>query len=508
VIEVLIVEDDPEDLLLIKRAFKQANRSDYEISTASRQHEALDYLKSHRVDVVLLDLSLPDGHGIDTISTIRAANHEVAIVVLTGLKDEAVEAQCLESGAQEYLIKGEVSPALVPKVIRFALNSRTKEIQLEKANLQLKDQVDTKSHELETEEEKFRLLIDAIKDYAVVMLNNDGNVSTWNDGAQKLFEYSPHSVYGKHYSLFFPEGTNGNSLPSEHLKQAREKGRAEFEGKLVDRSGVSFLCHSIIRPLHENGNTKGFVFVSRDVTELHEAHSRALQAERLAAVGQMVTGLAHESRNALQRIQASVNRIVRRSRENKEILEIALEIERAGEDLSQLYEAVREYAAPIHLKVQNFNIMDIWREVWSQVEPVRSGREVRYEENTCDVDLSTSIDDYRLGQVFRNLIENTLAACEDPVRIEISCRDVKHRGASALEVTVSDNGPGFSAGAKERAFEAFFTTKQKGTGLGLAIIKRIVEAHGGQVRLGESVVEGEAKGAEIIMILPRNAENN
>jgi signal transduction histidine kinase len=101
-------------------------------------------------------------------------------------------------------------------------------------------------------------------------------------------------------------------------------------------------------------------------------------------------------------------------------------------------------------------------------------------------------------QVFRNLLENSLAAGRDPVVIEIDCRDVQLDGEAAVEISVHDNGPGLTPDARQNIFEPFFTTKTKGTGLGMAIARRIVDAHGGRIALGDS-----SAGAEFVITLLR-----
>jgi hypothetical protein len=101
-------------------------------------------------------------------------------------------------------------------------------------------------------------------------------------------------------------------------------------------------------------------------------------------------------------------------------------------------------------------------------------------------------------QVFRNLLENSLAACGDPVVIEIDCRDVQLDGQPAVELRTVDNGPGLSAEARRNVFEPFFTTKTKGTGLGMAIARRIIDAHGGKIAVGDS-----SAGAEFVITLLR-----
>jgi hypothetical protein len=108
------------------------------------------------------------------------------------------------------------------------------------------------------------------------------------------------------------------------------------------------------------------------------------------------------------------------------------------------------------------------------------------------------LDRFRMVQAFRNIFENSLAACGDPLKSTVSCRTIARDGATWIELTFDDNGAGFNEAAKERAFEPFFTTRATGTGLGLAIVRRVVEAHGGEV----DVANVPSGGARIAILLP------
>jgi signal transduction histidine kinase len=114
------------------------------------------------------------------------------------------------------------------------------------------------------------------------------------------------------------------------------------------------------------------------------------------------------------------------------------------------------------------------------------------------------VDQFRLEQVFRNIFENSLAACADPVRVQLQCSAAEINAQNAIQLAVRDNGPGLSAEQKQRIFDPFFTTKTKGTGLGMAIAKRIIEAHGGHISVGPDC----SNGAEICIVLPREAQMN
>ncbi len=239
--------------------------------------------------------------------------------------------------------------------------------------------------------------------------------------------------------------------------------------------------------------------VEKKSRELQFAHLKALQSERLAAIGQMVTGLAHESKNALQRIQSSVNRAYRRVKDDETLCQIISDIEQASDDVGRLYEEVKSYAAPIVLDKAECNVSQIWRKVWDDLQPLRKTKEVALEEDVAEVPLVLGVDSFRLAQVFRNILENAISACQEPGRVVIRCTEEPVAGEMGVQIAISDNGPGLSDFAAENIFNPFFTTKSKGTGLGMAIAKRIVESHEGEIYANQSVESG----AELVLRLPR-----
>jgi PAS domain S-box-containing protein len=249
------------------------------------------------------------------------------------------------------------------------------------------------------------------------------------------------------------------------------------------------------------GRTVAMLAIGQDITELNQAQQRALQAERLAAIGQMITGLAHETRNALQRIQACAEMLEIEVEGNTDALDLVHRIKLAQDHMHRLFDEVRGYAAPIKLDRSTCHLGSVWREAWELLLPQWEGRIAEMIERTEGVDLGLVGDHFRLVQLLRILLENSLAACSDPVRIEIACHPILLGTTHGLHVSVRDNGPGLNQQQREHLFEPFYTTKTKGTGLGLAIAQRIVEAHGGQISVGDDT----RGGAEIVVCLPRAA---
>jgi signal transduction histidine kinase len=235
------------------------------------------------------------------------------------------------------------------------------------------------------------------------------------------------------------------------------------------------------------------------VTDLRNAHDRELEAERLAAIAQVATGLSHESRNALQRIGASAEMLELELEGNTAALEHVARIQQAQIHLHRILHELRCYAAPVLLDRVSFRISEVWREAWELLRGQRQGRQAELREDSFSSDLMIEADRFQLVHVFRNLLENSLSACVDPVQIDITCKDVNLGASPALRVSVRDHGPGLNDEQRRRIFEPFYTTKPTGTGLGMAIAQRVVEAHGGTITVGDQ----PPPGAEIIIALPR-----
>jgi signal transduction histidine kinase len=239
--------------------------------------------------------------------------------------------------------------------------------------------------------------------------------------------------------------------------------------------------------------------IGHDITDLHEAQQQALQAQRLAAIGQMATGLAHESRNALQRIGASAEMLELELAGNPAALELVGRIQQSQAHMHLLLDEVRNYAAPIVLDRSRCRITEVWREAWELLHRQRQGKHAELREELPAADLTIEGDRFRLVQVFRNLLENSLAACGDDVQIAIVCEAIDHQGQAVLRIRLRDNGPGLNAEQRQRIFDPFYTTRPTGTGLGTAIAQRLVEAHGGTIAVGDVA----APGTEIVLTLPR-----
>ncbi len=340
----------------------------------------------------------------------------------------------------------------------------------------------------------------------ILVLDTEGHIVRFNPYFAELSGYQLDDVAGQSWFDRF--------LPCEE----REKLRALLEAMLKDGAPTRAISpiltcdgeerliswsNKVLSDTH--GRPVGVLAVGHDITELHQSQARALQAERLAAIGRMSTGLAHESRNALQRIQANSEVLEVELEGNPTALQCVARIQKAGHHLNLLLEEVRSYAAEIRLDLSTALLSSAWREAWRLLEDQWRGRDVEFREETNDVDLELAFDHFRIVQVFRNLLENSLAACRtDPVRIVVIAERSRSKEGEAVRVRVCDNGEGMGPEQRRRIFEPFYTTKSKGTGLGMALAHRYMEAHGGAIEVGETGNQG----TEIVLYFPRHFETN
>ncbi len=232
-----------------------------------------------------------------------------------------------------------------------------------------------------------------------------------------------------------------------------------------------------------------------DVTARKQAEDRARQAERLAAIGETMAALVHESRNALQRSKASLEMLLLEIEDRPEAVRLVGRVQKAQEDLHRLYEEVRQWAAPLQVRREECNLRELWQEVWCLVKQAHAARETRLVEEVTCPDPVGQFDPFLIAQVFRNIFENALEVTPAGAPVTVRCSE-STSGAEIL-IAIRDEGPGLTPPQQRQIFEPFFTTKAKGTGLGMAIAQRIVESHRG------AISASSPRGAQIEIRLPR-----
>jgi PAS domain S-box-containing protein len=368
-----------------------------------------------------------------------------------------------------------------------------------------RDITDRRMHEeaLRQSEERFRLLVEGVVDYAVFMLDPDGVVTSWNAGAQRIKGYSRDEIVGRHFSRFYTEEDRQSGKPWEQLATARRDGRAEDEGWRVRRDGTRFWARAVVSALLDaEGRLRGFAKVTQDMTQ-----RRQLQDLEKAArnVQEFIAMLAHELRNPLAPIRSAVRvlghvppgdpaheamrrTIDRQSAQLARIVDDMLDIARITRGSLALVRSPMDLADAVHAAVESAAPEISARGHALQVE-VPAGR------------LRVDGDPHRLTQALANLLNNAARYTPDGgrIRIEGGTQD----GQAVLRVR--DNGRGIAPDLIGRIFDMFVQGRPVtervggGLGIGLALARRIAELHDGSL---EARSEGEGKGSEFTLRLP------
>lgn len=474
-LDVLIVEDDADTRSNLRDILEL---DCHRVDAASSIAEALARARWRKYSAILLDRRLPDGTAEELLPRLRELAPQASVLIVTGFADLQGVIAALRAGASDYILKPIHAEALRLSLERIAERQR---LALDK----------------ERSEIAFRSLVEAAP-CLVVILRPDQRAAYFSHYAEELTGFQRREVLERESFLeFVPEECRSKMADSIRRSLSGEPCRGlEIPIVCKDRSRRWILWNAQRLPDYEGG--PAVLAVGQDFTGLKEAQDQALQAERLAAIGQMVAFLAHESGNALARSKACLEMLSWDLDGQPEAQQLVAQIQNAQDHLQQLYEDVRSYAAPLKLQREPWDVSSVWRLAWDNVSVLRQGKQVELHEHTGGLDLECWIDQFRLGQVFRNIFENSLAACAEPVHIDITCTESQTAGRPMLCVAVRDNGPGLTPEQRAKIFEPFFTTKTKGTGLGMAIAKRVIDAHQGQMSVGSS-----DRGAEILFTLPR-----
>jgi PAS domain S-box-containing protein len=484
-LHILVIEDDADTRANLRDILKL---DDHRVESAGTAAEALAREDWSRVSAVILDRKLPDATADELLPRIRREAPESDVIVVTGYADLQGAVSALRQGAIDYILKP-ISPDELRGRIRRIAEGRQAGLDRKRAE-----------EELRQAEERFRLLVQNSSDI-ITALAGDGTVLYQSPSIERLLGHRPADRVGRNIfpdPIAHPEDlARKRAFLDEAIRRPGVPVTTEFRLRHVD--GTWRHIEAVGQNLLADPSVGAIVANYRDITERRRAEERAIRAERLAAIGQMVAGLAHESRNALQRSQACLEILALEVRDRPKALGLIDRLQKAQDNLHHLYEDVRGYAAPVRMERRQCDLAAIWREAWAHPERERTGRSASFRERLCEPEIPCLADPFRLGQVFHNTFENALAACPDPALIEVSCTPTEIDGRAAVRVTLRDNGPGLGPEDRQRIFEPFYTTKTKGTGLGMAISRRIVEAHGGRIAVGEAATPG----AEIVITLPR-----
>ena len=362
---------------------------------------------------------------------------------------------------------------------------------------------------LQQSEQRFRMLVQGVRDYAIYMLDPEGRVTNWNSGAERIKGYKAEEIVGQHFSRFYTEEDRAADMPRRALETALREGKYENEAWRVRSDGTHFWAHVVIDPIYDDsGELLGFAKITRDATErrkaqleLEEARAALFQAQKLQALGELTGGIAHDFNNLMTVIRGSADLLRRadlpQEKQRRYIDAIADTADRATALTSQLLAFSRRQR--LHPEAIDLNVrLDAFGDVLERT--LGSRIEVRLE--LAPGLWRTEVDPNQLETALLNAAINARDAMPAGGTLTVRTRNCESDGEEFACVEIADSGEGMEEEVVSRAFEPFFTTKPvgKGTGLGLSQIHGFAAQSGGRAELRSK----RGEGTTLAIMLPRS----
>lgn len=346
---------------------------------------------------------------------------------------------------------------------------------------------------LRRSEERFRLLVQGVTDYAIYLLDKEGRITDWNMGAERIKGYLPHEILGQHFSVFYIEEDRIAGKPAKALATAAEVGRFESEGWRIRKDGTRFWAHAVLDAVRDpRGELVGFAKITRDVTQQRAAREALLQSQKMEAIGQLTGGVAHDFNNLLAAILGSLTIARNRMTEDPRVLPLINNAIKAAERGATLTKRMLAFARKQELAPQAVGVAELVCALEELLQRTL-GPSIVIENNFAEELDPVEVDANQLELSVLNLAVNARDAMPDggTLKISAAAEEIAVGHVSGLppgryvRMTIGDTGEGMDEATLRQATEPFFTTKGvgKGTGLGLSMVHGFAEQSGGRLQL-------------------------
>ena len=369
--------------------------------------------------------------------------------------------------------------------------------------------------QLRRTEESFRLMVESVTDCAIVMLDPEGRVVSWNAGAQRIKGYSAEEIAGQHFSRFYSREDIDQGTPRRDLDVATAKGRFEVEGWRVRRDGSTFWANVVFTAIRDPaGNLRGFAKLTRDLTarrqvEAEMANAKAVAEKANLANADFLSGMSHELRTSLNAIlgfaQLMETDTPLPTPAQKESIAKILQ---AGWYLMELINEILDLAmiesGRLSWSLDPMSLADVMQECQSAIEPQAQKSGIRITFPQVDSQCFIKADRTRVKQVLLNLLSNAVKYNQAGGSVVVAC---SASGPHRVRVSVKDTGAGMSPEKLAQLFRPFSrvgqeTSAEAGAGIGLVVTKRLVELMGGTIGAASTVGEGSVFWIELVAAAP------
>jgi two-component system cell cycle sensor histidine kinase/response regulator CckA len=473
-ITVLLVEDNPGDARLIVELLREVQARKFDLEQVDRLAPALERLGRANVDVVLLDLGLPDSSGLDTFARAHRAAPAEPIIVVSGLDNEQVAVEAVRAGAQDYLVKGRIEGQLLARMIRYAIERKRAE------------------HEFVAHEQRFRALVEHSAD-AIALLDPAGTITYASQSTGRVLGHTAEGVLGRAMLDFLHPDDVPEVRRQLGVLRDRPGTVVTLDARYRHKDGSFRYAECSVSNRLEDPAVRALVLNYREVTERRRLEEQLRQAQKMEAVGQLAGGVAHDFNNVLSAIFGYAELLTEELPAGSAARQDVDEIRKAATRAASLTRQLLAFSRQQVLEPVVLNVNDVVRDLETMLRRlIGEDLELRA---VLAPDLGNVLADAgQLEQVILNLVVNARDAMPTggQLTIETANSELDEHYADALQpvitgpyimLAVTDTGLGMTAETRARIFEPFFTTKEKakGTGLGLSTVYGIVKQSGGYI---------------------------
>lgn len=512
-IKVLLVEDNPADADFLQEMLAMSVGLEWELVLVELREQAIKQLNNEIFDLVLLDLSLPDSQGLDTLISLREVAPNTAMVVMTGLDDEVTALESVRSGAQDYLVKGDITPSLLVRSIRYAIE-RFQALQKQQDS-----------------ERRFRAIFEQ-NFQSTILLSPDGRIVEINQTAIAFSGVSASSVIGRPFweMAMWQRNHHNQQRLKEAITLAAEGDFIRYEVDLINKRGQVATADFSIKPVRDElGKIVLLIAEARDIsdrkrveTEIIKALTRERELSELRA--KFVTMVSHEFRTPLSTIILSSGLLESYSQnwstEKKQIhfQRIQSAVNRMTQLLDDVLLVGKVETGKLDFKPSLMNLRKFCQDLSEELQendryqhPIK----VKFRGNFDQAKMDEKLLRLILGNLLSNAIKYSPVGSIIKLEIigEISGEleeELWNQNSHLEEMVlfqVEDCGIGIPEADQQRLFETFHRGENvgniSGTGLGLTIVKRALELHGGKITVKSEV----NLGTTFIVTLPKYIEN-
>ncbi len=461
----LLIEDSPADRAIIANELELDEYSSFDLTLANSLGAGLKQLASQPFDVVLLDLSLPDAWGLEGVLELTRTWPDLAVVVLTGLEDKQTALAALKEGAQDYLSKDGLDRNLLIRSLQYAIERKRNAVELRRS------------------EQRYRALVAAMTS---IVWSTDANGAI-QDKQPAWSEYTGQTTqqYEQRGWLDAIHVDDQPGVAAFWETAVHDRTEHEFTWRVWHaRSQRHRRCVVRVVPLIADGvEVSEWVGTLTDIEDAKQAEEALRRAERLASLGTLAAGIAHEINNpivaAWTSAEAALN-VLGRPESSEMLSECLQNVIQSVLRCRDTVEGVLRFARHGEVEQHYCDLARVIRQAINELEHYAGTHEQTLTWNDAAELPQIYGNEAQMQQVLVTLMRNAIEAGSAGDRVELATIV----GDDSVQITVTDFGHGMTATEQQRAFDPFFTSrKERGTGLGLSIAHGIMEGHGGSIEL-------------------------